>query len=607
MPTNDFLPFGTAVGANVMSQADYLSLVARSNGFASGTAASAQLNKAWRQSSIIASVLAQFIVDQSGLSAIDDGTTAALEANLLTAIRAAGRQSTILTDTGSANAYSAVNTPPLSTLPASGYSQRVNISNANSGASTYAPDGLPARPIYGLALQPLQGGELAQGIAVMMYLVQPGVNSGSGAWILIESLGGSSQIVAATKSRHAIAAGQVQSGAATFGFDTGTVNIYNVAYSPAIAGFSEGMLLTFKAGNANTGSSVLTLDGVTSYPLLGPGQAPLQGGEIVPQGEVSVRWNGSLGAGGSWVIVNSTGGSQQVTQATKSLHAVSAGQIQAQGLTAFTSAGTAPSFTLTPVPAITAYVAGQRFRVKFSTAGNGSDTLNVSGLGAKNLKQYDYTGSKVAPVTAANQLADVEYDGSEFVILDPLPVNYLIDPWALQPIGTYIALRDDLVGVTAPPTTSSYRYVVLSASSSYNTGVLSSESVTGTAPLVIATAVISLAGSPLNGRTINLINTERRSLRAGSSGTVEQDAFPSHGHTEFVGSPNVASSTTDTTTSFASGLSAAGAYSQRLPTSGTINNVVIGPPIPDSSGNAIRLSNETRVKSIGVTYYMRVK
>lgn len=89
--------------------------------------------------------------------------------------------------------------------------------------------------------------------------------------------------------------------------------------------------------------------------------------------------------------------------------------------TAYTSAGTAPNFTLTPSPAITAYAAKQRFRVNFHAAGAGADQLNVSGLGNKALKQYDDTGAKVAAIIAAGQLADVEYDGVDMVVLDPLP------------------------------------------------------------------------------------------------------------------------------------------------------------------------------------------
>jgi len=127
---------------------------------------------------------------------------------LLAAIKAVNRQGVILTDTGTANAYTAVNAPSLTALPATGYTQRINIANANTSASTFAPDGLAAKPVYGLGLQPLQGGELPAGVAVLMYLVQAGVNSGNGAWIILESLGGASQVAPATKSLHAMQLGQ---------------------------------------------------------------------------------------------------------------------------------------------------------------------------------------------------------------------------------------------------------------------------------------------------------------------------------------------------------------------------------------------------------------
>lgn len=90
MATNDFLPFATGSGANVMSQADWNALAQRVSGFQSGVAQSPQLNKAWRQSSIMAAVLGQFIADYSGQNAVDDGTTAALEDNLKKAFNAAG-------------------------------------------------------------------------------------------------------------------------------------------------------------------------------------------------------------------------------------------------------------------------------------------------------------------------------------------------------------------------------------------------------------------------------------------------------------------------------------------------------------------------------------
>ncbi|MBR8025243.1 hypothetical protein [Burkholderia cenocepacia] len=88
MANNNFKPFAAAAGANVMAQADYEALAALLTGFQSGTAQSAQLNKVWRQSSIMAAVLGQFIVDLTGQDAVDDGTTDTLLANLKMAVQA---------------------------------------------------------------------------------------------------------------------------------------------------------------------------------------------------------------------------------------------------------------------------------------------------------------------------------------------------------------------------------------------------------------------------------------------------------------------------------------------------------------------------------------
>lgn len=280
------------------------------------------------------------VIEAAGLTPDEDNL-----AQLLQALRLISRQPIVLADTGVANAYTAVNTPALTALPATGTLQKVKIANANTGASTYAPDGLGAKPIYGLGLQPLQGGELPAGVAVLMYLVQASVNGGNGAWIVLESLGGASQVAPASKSQHA----------------------------------------------------------------------------------------------------------------------VNAGQIQGQVLTAFTAAGAAPTFTLTPVPAIAAYAAGQRFRVKFNAASAGADTLNVSGLGAKNLKQYDSIGNKVPAVLAPNQLADVEYDGADMVVLDPLPLA--MNQLGIQ--GSAKNLAGSATGMSAAVAYTADEIIVESAANTY--------------------------------------------------------------------------------------------------------------------------------------------
>ncbi|WP_407971472.1 hypothetical protein ACJ51O_08205 [Burkholderia pyrrocinia] len=209
---NDFLPFATGPGANVVDQATYAALAALMTGFVSGTAQSGQLNKVWRQSSIMAAVIAQFIVAQTGQPALDDGTTPTLLANFTKAVNAASKQRVILTDTGAPNAYAAANPVPMTSLPTvSGVVQTISVKTGNTGASTYAPDGLAARPIFGLGGAALQGGEMpANGIATLVSYVGPLLNGGALCWVLFECIGGAQQVAPAVASQHAVQLGQVR-------------------------------------------------------------------------------------------------------------------------------------------------------------------------------------------------------------------------------------------------------------------------------------------------------------------------------------------------------------------------------------------------------------
>lgn len=94
--------------------------------------------------------------------------------------------------------------------------------------------------------------------------------------------------------------------------------------------------------------------------------------------------------------------------------------IQGQKHTSFPTTGTATAQVLTPVPAITSYAVGQRFNAIFNAASGLNPTINVSGLGAKPLKQYDSSGTKVAATFAAQQSSDIFYDGTDFVLLNAI-------------------------------------------------------------------------------------------------------------------------------------------------------------------------------------------
>ena len=106
VPTNDFLPFATGGSANVESQASYAADSLRTNGNQPGVAVSAFNNKALRQANWIASVLAQFIANSSGLDVLDDANqTNLLNAMALTWPNSSLPTMTTLTATGTASGY----------------------------------------------------------------------------------------------------------------------------------------------------------------------------------------------------------------------------------------------------------------------------------------------------------------------------------------------------------------------------------------------------------------------------------------------------------------------------------------------------------------------
>lgn len=86
MAKNDFKPFAIGEYSNVLSQEEYEALPAVGAGFNSGIAKSEQLNKVWRQSSVMAAVLGDFIGEQSGDDVIDDGNLARLKVSLTKAL-----------------------------------------------------------------------------------------------------------------------------------------------------------------------------------------------------------------------------------------------------------------------------------------------------------------------------------------------------------------------------------------------------------------------------------------------------------------------------------------------------------------------------------------
>lgn len=91
MPVNNFKPFAIASGSNVTSQTEWEGLIALSTGFTAGLARADQINKALRQGTVMASVLAQFMAETTGEDVLDDGDTAKLVSLITMSVNSVAR------------------------------------------------------------------------------------------------------------------------------------------------------------------------------------------------------------------------------------------------------------------------------------------------------------------------------------------------------------------------------------------------------------------------------------------------------------------------------------------------------------------------------------
>lgn len=146
MPTNDFLPFGVAGGANVLTQANYNALVARSSGFTSGIARADELNKVWRQASVASYVFGQFIADIGARDALDDSNTSGLLGHFKAAYRS--QKTNFQTIGGTANELTMTPSPAfLNMTELEGVPLRARIPTKNTNAVTLNVSGLGGRQI----------------------------------------------------------------------------------------------------------------------------------------------------------------------------------------------------------------------------------------------------------------------------------------------------------------------------------------------------------------------------------------------------------------------------------------------------------------------------
>lgn len=165
MATNDFLPFATAGGANVLTPAEWMALASRLTGWTAGVAKSEELNTAWRQALTMSALVGRFIADVGGLDALDNGDIDALLDNFVATYRAQ-RPNYIAAVGGTANALTATLDPPITSyVGLNGTPFRLLIAAYNTGPVTLNL-GPGARPLRSLRGAELNVGDLTPGAVV---------------------------------------------------------------------------------------------------------------------------------------------------------------------------------------------------------------------------------------------------------------------------------------------------------------------------------------------------------------------------------------------------------------------------------------------------------
>jgi hypothetical protein len=236
---------------------------------------------------------------------------------------------------------------------------------------------------------------------------------------------------------------QLQAGAANHLTGVAGADTITASATPAITAYAAGNKFTFVAAGANTGAVTLNINGLGAKAVTKSGVGALSAGDIAASSVVSVIYDGTQ----------------------FQLVAASASSIQGQSSTYFTTGGTSTAYTLTPSPALSVLVAGQRFNVKFNATAGATPTLAISGLAAKSLKYYDATGAK-QDITSAQVVAsltsDVIYDGTDYVLLNPAGAvnqaatnaSYIIGTATNEYLTPAVARANSIVIAAAQATTS---------------------------------------------------------------------------------------------------------------------------------------------------------
>ncbi|MDH6273566.1 hypothetical protein M2311_003656 [Rhizobium leguminosarum] len=256
-----------------------------------------------------------------------------------------------------------------------------------------------------------------------------------------------------------------------------------------------------------------------------------------------------------------------------------------------------------------AAVSGHSGSSRPAYAVDGSFWVSTATAGQRKLYFYDGSDDNLV-LTLDIATGKITYsDGTNADAIAAALTNPVLK-WRSRAIGEVIMLNTGLTGVDIPPSTTSDTIWIeltsgLTGVGAFNNGKLTTESVSGSAPLVAATAVINYASSPMLGQTIHLLNTESRIERPSTSpNNTQNDAVQNISGTFDLRRTN-AGGGGEMVTNYGGAMFDSGANGQATPVAVSGADIAMR-TIGFNAALVARTATETRMKNLSVKAYMRI-
>jgi hypothetical protein len=328
-------------------------------------------------------------------------------------------------DTGAANAY--VLTYPLIQSLTTGAYIYFTAAHANTGASTINVNGLGVKNLTKNGAAALISGDInTTAVYFAIYdgtewqVQDPSAND-FGTFLAHQWLGNNS---ASTAPATPSLIGGSDTGPNMYATDSGIANAYIIAPTPAITALTSGAWAWFVTANPNTGASTINVSGLGVKALDKKGATALVAGDILASpAAYLIVYDGT-----EWQLVNastSSGGANNCSVSKSAAYYASTGTTVSCSSEADLSqyqfiadSGVANAYVLTLTVPLAGLTTGNFIWFNTTHPNTGASTVNVSGLGVKNITFAGANALRGGEILSGIQYM-LQWDGTQWELLNP--------------------------------------------------------------------------------------------------------------------------------------------------------------------------------------------